>query len=193
MAHEDWVDARFAWWKDLGLEPRRLRLRPHSAEELAHYAKATTDIEYQFPFGWGELEGIANRTDFDLKRHAEASGTDLSYFDDAAKQTRHALRHRAGGRRRPRGPGLPVRRLHRAGSRGETADVPEPRPEARPLQGRRIPARPQPAATGGIGHPNRRRPARPIGPIFYDASGSIGRRYARQDEAGTPVRRNRRL
>ncbi|MDD4899940.1 MAG: His/Gly/Thr/Pro-type tRNA ligase C-terminal domain-containing protein, partial [Candidatus Omnitrophica bacterium] len=63
-----------------------LRQRPHEKDELAHYAKACTDIEYNFPFGWSELEGIANRTDFDLKQHAKASGKDLTYFDDAAKQ-----------------------------------------------------------------------------------------------------------
>jgi glycyl-tRNA synthetase len=62
-----------------------LRLRPHGKDELAHYALACTDIEYNFPFGWSELEGIANRTDYDLKQHAKYSGKDLSYFDDAAK------------------------------------------------------------------------------------------------------------
>ncbi len=76
-----WVDARLQWYLDLGVAKEKLRLRPHDPDELAHYAKAATDIEYEFPFGWSELEGIANRTDFDLKAHQEASGEDLTYFD----------------------------------------------------------------------------------------------------------------
>ena len=76
-----WVDERLQWYLDLGVSKEKLRLRPHDPDELAHYAKAATDIEYEFPFGWGELEGIANRTDFDLQAHQEASGQDLTYFD----------------------------------------------------------------------------------------------------------------
>ncbi|MDD5653365.1 MAG: glycine--tRNA ligase [Candidatus Omnitrophica bacterium] len=85
-AWQDWIDYRFQWYLDLGMKKENLRQRPHEKDELAHYAKACTDIEYNFPFGWSELEGIANRTDFDLKQHAKASGKDLTYFDDAAKQ-----------------------------------------------------------------------------------------------------------
>ena len=72
-----WIDERLQWYLDLGMSKDKLRLRPHDPDELAHYAKAATDIEYEFPFGWCELEGIANRTDFDLKAHQEASGQDL--------------------------------------------------------------------------------------------------------------------
>ncbi|MFH1889119.1 MAG: glycine--tRNA ligase [Candidatus Omnitrophota bacterium] len=82
---EEWIDYRFNWYLDLGLKKENLRKRPHAKDELAHYAKACTDIEYNFPFGWSELEGIANRTDFDLKQHARASGKGLQYFDDATK------------------------------------------------------------------------------------------------------------
>jgi glycyl-tRNA synthetase len=82
----EWIDYRFNWYTGLGIKKENLRKRPHSKEELAHYALACTDIEYNFPFGWSELEGIANRTDFDLKQHAAASGKDLQYFDDAAKE-----------------------------------------------------------------------------------------------------------
>jgi len=83
---EEWIEHRFNWYLNLGIKKENLRKRPHTKDELAHYAKACTDIEYNFPFGWSELEGIANRTDFDLKQHALASGEDLQYFADAAKE-----------------------------------------------------------------------------------------------------------
>src|SRR5437773_4471811 len=76
-----WVNQRLEWFVRLGVRKEKLRLRPHEPDELAHYAKAATDIEYEFPFGWSELEGVANRTDFDLRRHQESSGEDLTYFD----------------------------------------------------------------------------------------------------------------
>ncbi|MDH4117966.1 MAG: glycine--tRNA ligase [Acidimicrobiia bacterium] len=78
---EHWVDARHRWYTDLGMNPDNLRIRPHDADELSHYSTGTVDVEYLFPWGWDELEGIANRTDFDLKQHIEWSGEDLSYFD----------------------------------------------------------------------------------------------------------------
>ena len=81
-----WVQRRLQWFLDLGVSKEKLRLRPHEPDELAHYAKAATDIEYEFPFGWGELEGIANRTDFDLRAHQEASGQDLTYFDQEKEE-----------------------------------------------------------------------------------------------------------
>ena len=83
---EEWIDNRYGWYIDLGIRKDNLRKRPHAKDELAHYARACTDIEYQFPFGWSELEGIASRGDFDLKQHAEYSGKDLRYFDDASKE-----------------------------------------------------------------------------------------------------------
>src|SRR5881296_4503745 len=79
--YEYWVNQRLQWYVDLGVRKDNLRLRPHDPDELAHYAKAATDIEYEFPFGWSELEGIANRTDFDLRQHQQFSGEDLSYYD----------------------------------------------------------------------------------------------------------------
>lgn len=81
--YEEWIQARFQWYKDLGINPENLRLRPHGADELAHYARGCTDVEYRFPFGWAELEGIANRADYDLKQHAQFSGKDLQYIDAA--------------------------------------------------------------------------------------------------------------
>ncbi|HLE59096.1 MAG TPA: glycine--tRNA ligase [Candidatus Limnocylindria bacterium] len=81
---EYWVAERMRWWTDaMGIAPDRLRLRPHDADELSHYSRQTTDIEYLFPMGWSELEGVADRTDFDLKAHAAASGKALSLFDEA--------------------------------------------------------------------------------------------------------------
>jgi len=84
--YQRWVDERFKWYVKFGIAKENLRMRRHEKNELAHYAKACTDIEYQFPFGWSELEGIANRTDFDLKQHARLSGKDLEYFDDETKE-----------------------------------------------------------------------------------------------------------
>ena len=80
-----WIKERYNWYLKLGIDGKNLRVREHEKDELAHYAKACADIEYKFPFGWSELEGIANRTDFDLKQHSEFSGKDLSYFDEEKK------------------------------------------------------------------------------------------------------------
>jgi glycyl-tRNA synthetase len=81
-----WKDYRLQWWKDLGVRASRLRLRDHEKEELAHYAKACSDIEYLYPFGWKEVEGVASRGDFDLKAHQAGSGKGLAYLDEATKQ-----------------------------------------------------------------------------------------------------------
>src|SRR5450432_658381 len=78
---EYWVTERFNWYVDNGIPESKLRIRPHDPDELSHYSVGTSDIEFAFPWGWGELEGIAQRTDFDLRRHAEESGEDLTYFD----------------------------------------------------------------------------------------------------------------
>jgi len=84
--HQKWIEDRFQWYLDLGMKKENLKLREHGQDELAHYAKACSDIEYNFPFGWSELEGIANRTDFDLKQHSKVSGVDLQYHDQMAKK-----------------------------------------------------------------------------------------------------------
>ena len=80
---EYWLDERMRWYLDLGIPETKLRLRHHDADELSHYSAATADVEFLFPWGWDELEGIANRTDFDLKAHAAHSGEKLEYFDQA--------------------------------------------------------------------------------------------------------------
>lgn len=81
-----WVEERFNWYVKFGIRKENLRLRQHEKDELAHYAKACTDIEYQFPFGWSELEGIANRADFDLKQHSRLSGKEIDFFDDVTNE-----------------------------------------------------------------------------------------------------------
>lgn len=85
--HKYWLDERIKWYQKLGIKKDKLRLRQHTKKELSHYSKDTYDVEYQFPWGWGELEGIANRTDFDLKEHQKYSGRDLTYFDETTKKT----------------------------------------------------------------------------------------------------------
>src|SRR5438034_9905562 len=85
--HDRWIEDRFSWWLSLGVREQALRVREHTKEELSHYSKRTVDIEYDFPFaGFAEIEGIANRTDFDLKKHAEFAGRTLQYFDEATGQ-----------------------------------------------------------------------------------------------------------
>ena len=81
-----WLDSRYQWYVDLGMNPDNLQLRNHDEDELSHYSEATADVDYKFPWGWDELEGIANRTDFDLKQHTEFSGQDLRYFDQEANE-----------------------------------------------------------------------------------------------------------
>jgi len=85
-AFEEWLPRRLGWYKRFGVTPERLRLREHAPDELAHYAKKAIDVEYRFPFGWKELEGVHNRGDFDLSRHSEASGEKLEYFDQATDE-----------------------------------------------------------------------------------------------------------
>jgi len=83
---EFWVNERFSWFSSIGINESRLRRRPHDANELAHYAKGCTDVEYEMPFGWSEMEGIANRSNYDLQQHMDASGKDMMFFDDARKE-----------------------------------------------------------------------------------------------------------
>ncbi len=184
-AHEEWLDARFTWWQAYGLDARRLRLRPHGAEELSHYAKATTDIEYEFPFGWGELEGVASRTDFDLLRHSEGSGERLQIFDEETKE--HVMPFVIE-------PSAGVDRGVLA-FLSEAYTTQEVRGDTRVFLNLHSRLAPLKAAVYPLA---RNKPplvelARSIHadlktewPVFYDATGSIGRRYARQDEAGTP-------
>ncbi len=84
--YREWIEERFNWYVDLGIKKENLKIREHGSDELAHYARGCSDIEYQFPFGWAELEGIANRTDYDLKQHSNLSGVNLQYQDPATNE-----------------------------------------------------------------------------------------------------------
>jgi glycyl-tRNA synthetase len=184
-----WVEQRHRWYLDLGMSQDHLRLRPHEPEELAHYAKASTDVEYLFPWGWGELEGIANRTDFDLKAHIEASGEDLSYFDQE-KEERYVpwvIEPAAGVDRlllaflldaytveeAPTAKGSTDKRtvlkLHRDLAPIKVAVLPLSRNEKLVPEARRV-------------HDL----VKVEWMTQYDDAGAIGRRYRRQDEVGTP-------
>ena len=191
--HQYWIDERTRWYTDLGIDPENLRHYEHPQEKLSHYSKRTVDIEYRFDFTgseWGELEGIANRTDFDLTTHTKHSGTDLVYFDQASGERYTPVRHRAGGRAVAQPDDLPRRRVHRG--RG-------PQHQGRRRQARRAAPRPAPRAGQGrrAAAVAQRRPlaegARPRGRrcggswnVDFDDAGAIGRRYRRQDEIGTP-------
>lgn len=182
--HERWIADRLEWYKNLGIRPENLRLHVHSQDELAHYAKACVDIEYRFPFGWSELEGIANRTDFDLKQHAQASGRDLSYFDEEAGEhiVPYVIEPSAGVDRsalaflvdaydeEPDKEGIRVvLRLHKSLAPVKVAVLPLSRKENLVAKAREVWAM-----------------LRPHFMTAYDDSQAIGRRYRRQDEIGTP-------
>jgi glycyl-tRNA synthetase len=178
-----WVDERVAWHLRYGLRESHLRVRPHDAEELSHYSTATSDLEYLFPIGWSELEGIAHRGDFDLTAHTEASGTKLEWVDGEERYTPHVVEPALGVNRsmlafmvdaydeeivaeRER----TVLRLHPALAPVKVAVLPliakneEMVSKARAL------------------YEELRRAV----VAEYDDSGQIGRRYRRQDEIGTP-------
>jgi glycyl-tRNA synthetase len=196
---EHWVEQRRRWYLDLGIREENLRVRPHEKDELAHYAKengACSDVEYLYPFipggKWGELEGIANRTDFDLKAHSEASGKDLSFFDDEAK-TRYfpyVIEPAAGADRATLAflldaydeemvptskPGEEdkrvVMRFHAALAPVQVAILPLSKKD--PLM----------QLSRKVYDEFRRRGVR----CDYDIAGAIGKRYRRQDEVGTPL------
>jgi glycyl-tRNA synthetase len=178
-----------SWYLDLGVSKEHLRLRPHEPEELAHYAKAATDVEYEFPFGWQELEGIANRTDYDLRAHQEASGEDLTYFDQEEEEryVPYVVEPAVGVDRAllvflldayrveeaPTAKGDTDKRtvlgLHRALAPIKVAVLPLSRNEKLVPEARRV-------------HDL----VKPEWITQYDDAGAIGRRYRRQDEVGTP-------
>jgi glycyl-tRNA synthetase len=186
---EYWVNERLRWFTDLGVRPQKLRLRPHGPDELAHYAKAAVDIEYEFPFGWSELEGVANRTDFDLQQHQRFSGEDLSYYDQendrryvpfvvepALGVDRALLVFLLDAYRVDEAPTAKgdmekrtVMGLHRDLAPIKVAVLPLSRNEALAPEARRV----HDLVKGRW-------------MTSYDDAGAIGRRYRRQDEVGTP-------
>ena len=120
--YRTWIEERERWYTELGIRPDHLRVRPHDPDELSHYSSGTSDVEYLFPIGWSELEGIANRGDFDLTQHAKFSGEKLEYFDQQSQRELRPPRDRARGGSRPRHAGLHGRRLrHRGGRRAARA------------------------------------------------------------------------
>ena len=192
--HQKWIDECMAWYTGLGVDPERLRLRPHESDELAHYAKATYDIEYLYPWGWGEIQGIANRTDFDLKAHSDASGESLTYFDEQAKEryTPYVIEPSAGVDR------AVMTFLADAYTEEETVSA-KGKPETRVLLKLHPALAPVKVAVLPLSRNERLVPTahrvhdliRESGVVDgltqYDDAQSIGRRYRRQDEIGTPL------
>ncbi|MDX1689960.1 MAG: glycine--tRNA ligase [Acidimicrobiia bacterium] len=179
-----WLNERMQWYLDLGMTEEHLRLRPHDEDELSHYSAATSDVEYLFPWGWDELEGIANRTDFDLRQHAEHSGQDLRYFDQAANERwfPHVIEPAAGATRSAFAFLLDA--YHEEEVDGDTRTVLKLHPKLAPVKVAVLPLSKkddlvevtQEVAAGLRAH----------WPIEVDVTQSIGRRYRRQDEIGTP-------
>ncbi|HZO58199.1 MAG TPA: glycine--tRNA ligase [Solirubrobacterales bacterium] len=182
--YQHWMDARMRWYTDLGIRPDHLQLRKHGEDELSHYSAATSDVEYLFPMGWSELEGIANRTDFDLRRHAEFSGEDLSYFDQATQEryVPYVIEPSAGADRgtlafmvdaydeeEVAGRKRTLLRLHPRLAPVKVAVLPLVSREGMPEKARAI-----------------YEELRQVMPAEFDEGGSIGKRYRRQDEIGTP-------
>jgi glycyl-tRNA synthetase len=179
-----WTTERHDWYLRLGLRADHLRLRPHESDELSHYSSQTSDIEYLFPIGWSELEGIANRGDFDLRRHAEYSGQALEYFDQQSgeRYVPYVIEPAAGADRATlaflvdaydeeelEGETRTVLRLHPRLAPIKVAILPLLRKDGQPELAREI----HQALRGQL-------------QAEYDDGGSIGRRYRRQDEIGTP-------
>ncbi len=181
---ERWRGLRLAWHHGLGLAPAKLRWHQHAGNELAHYARAAFDIEYEFPFGWNEIEGIHNRGDFDLTRHQEHSGKKLEYFDQAAntRYLPYIVETSAGADRVALT--LLVDAFREEQVEGETRTVLGFHPAIAPVKAAVLPlvnkdAMPEMATE--LFNDLRKR-----FPCFYDDGGAIGRRYRRMDEIGTP-------
>jgi glycyl-tRNA synthetase len=181
---EQWRALRMQWHLDLGLKAERLRWHEHGPGELAHYAKAAYDIEYEFPFGWQEIEGVHNRTDFDLSRHQEYSGKKLEYFDQATGErfVPYVVETSAGADRVTLTTLVDAYREETV--EGELRVVLGFHPAVAPLKAAVMPLTRRdglPEVAEALYHDLRKRH-----PTFYDDGGAIGRRYRRQDEVGTP-------
>jgi glycyl-tRNA synthetase len=181
---EEWRDLRMQWYRSIGIREDNLRFHPHGPGELAHYAKAAVDIEYQFPFGWKELEGIHNRTDFDLGRHQEYSGKNLEYFDDNTREKYipYVVETSAGCDRTLLVTLCDAYREEEV--KGESRTLLRIDPRLAPIKAAVFPLVKRdgmPEVARGITDELRR-----AFPVFYDESGAVGRRYRRQDETGTP-------
>jgi glycyl-tRNA synthetase len=184
---EYWKEQRLQWFVDLGMTRDKLRwLLP---DKLAHYAKAAADIEYEFPFGWGEIEGIHNRTDYDLSRHEEFSGKSMKYFDEETKEkfTPYIIETSAGASRSFMAFLVDAYREEEAPTadgKTETRSVMKFHRRLAPVKGAVFPL----VNRDGMPEIAKKIEAavRPHFRVFYDDSGAVGRRYRRQDEIGTP-------
>ncbi len=181
---EYWTEQRRSWYLELGIRESHLRLRPHDADELSHYSSQTSDIEYLFPIGWSELEGIANRGDFDLTRHSEYSGETLEYFDPQGgeRYVPHVIEPAAGADRATLA--FIVDAYDEEVLEGETRTLLRLHPRLAPVKAAVLPLMRrdgQPELAREIHHE-----LRAVLQCEYDDGGSIGRRYRRQDEIGTP-------
>ena len=184
--HRYWCAERWRWHtEEMGVRAANLRLRPHGADELSFYSTATSDIEYEFPFGWGELEGIADRTDYDLRTHMEHSGRDLSYLDPETNEryVPYVIEPAVGVDRIFIT--LLVDAYDEEDVRGEKRVVLRLHPDVAPVQVAVLPLSKKPELT----EPARRveHDLRRAFSTEYDETQSIGRRYRRQDEIGTPL------
>jgi glycyl-tRNA synthetase len=181
---EYWREQRWQWYSGLGINMNKLRWREHAHDELAHYAKAAWDIEYEYPFGWQELEGVHNRTDFDLRRHMEESGKDLRYQDErfAEKFIPYIVETSAGCDRTLLT--ILVDAYDEAEVKGEKRVFLHLSPKVAPIKVAVFPLvkkEGMPEYAEKVYHELKKRFK-----VFYDESGAVGRRYARMDEAGTP-------
>jgi glycyl-tRNA synthetase len=182
--YEHWCNERRQWYVDLGIPDDKLRLRPHDADELSHYSSGTADVEFLFPWGWGELEGIANRGDFDLTQHATHSGERLEFYDQAAntRYTPHVIEPSAGATRSMMA--FLLAAYDEEEVRGELRTVLRLHHQLAPYKVAVLPLSKKDTLT-----PVARDVLRRLQPHWmcdYDETQAIGRRYRRQDELGTP-------
>jgi glycyl-tRNA synthetase len=182
---EEWRERRKAWYEQYGVTPARLRFREHAPDELAHYAKKAVDVEYRFPFGWKELEGIHNRGDWDLGRHQEATGENLEYFDQATGErfVPWIIETSAGADRAAFTFLIDAYREEEV--RGETRVVLGLHPELAPYKVAVLPLLKRQPRIVELCHQIRDDLKRDVMAV-YDDTASIGRLYRRQDEIGTP-------
>jgi len=179
-----WLEERRNWYIGLGMKEENIRLRAHEDDELAHYAAACSDVDYRFPWGWDELEGIANRTDFDLKAHSESSGEDLRYFDQQKNERYYPyVIEPSGGLTRSAFAFL-LDAYDEEEVRGDTRVVLRLHPRLAPIKVAVLPLSKKPELVG-VTH-EVAEALRPHWNIEVDVTQSIGRRYRRQDEIGTP-------
>jgi glycyl-tRNA synthetase len=181
--YREWIRLRRQWYLDLGLRESHLRVREHEADELSHYSSGTSDLEYLFPIGWSELEGIANRGDFDLSAHASHSGTKLEWIGHEERYVPHVIEPAAGADRAALAFLVDAYDEDEAG--GETRVVLRLHPRMAPVKVAVLPLIGKDAGLVGKARPLFEE-LRRLMPAEYDDAASIGKRYRRQDEIGTP-------